>query len=590
MAGRLRLSLLGCALLCSISSIASAQERYALGVFHFNLQYVAGGMVGFSPTPSETDVDSEGVEDLIITESFTPVLELYDKHPSWGVDIELQGYFLDVLAARHPDVLDLLRKLAKRGQIDVVSFHYSDQFFIAYPEEDWRRSQALTAATFEKHDIPLSRTVFCQEGQSGMALAERMAEAGYRNMVWPKNLWTYQHGEFDAAPLYEFGDVRLVVGGKGASYAKGSVDVGVTWTYMDDGELMATGDANPYLLDIFHEKPEKVAEYEAELQSLVDQGYQLVTVDEYVDAVQNRVPLAPMPPLMDGTWQPNSTTAVFKWMGGKSLWPGEHDNEVRTLGSLAHRELVAAETAAKVANLDARETLDSAWRLLALGQVTDATGINPFRGEVEYGIAHLTEALRIARQVIRDAKAGAGGGPFVVDPAAGTFTPGKADELRGEREEPQLALEIVAGDRDVEESWELVGVGLHRVELTIRPGEATLAGVTFPGELTDEWVTTRALDDGELATYLRTDFTFEEFYLALPTGLVSLGPSRFLLKDLGYVHLAAKITRDSGDIAFQDDTLVEGEGATWVFYVYDGDATSALELAQRVNVDRELSR
>lgn len=583
-------SILGFALACSVSSIASAQERYALGVFHFNVQYVAGGMVGFSPTASETDVDNDGVEDLIITESFVPVLELYDEHPSWGVDIELQGYFLDVLAARHPDVLTLLRKLAKRGQIDVVSFHYSDQLFIAYPEEDWRRSQALTAATFEKHDIPLSRTVFCQEGQSGMALAERMAEAGYRNMVWPKNLWTYQHGEFDAAPIYQFGDVRLVVGGKAASYQEGSVDVGVTWTYMDDGELMATGDSNPYLLDVFHVKPEKVAEYEAELQGLVDQGYRLVTVDAYVDAVQNRVPLAPMPPLMDGTWQPSSTTAVFKWMGGKSLWPGEHDNEVRTLGSLAHRELVAAETAAKVANLDARETLDSAWRLLALGQVTDASGINPFRGEVEYGLAHLTEALRIARQVIRDAKTGAGGGPFVVDPAAGTFSPGMADDLRGEPEVPPLELSIVSGDRVVDESWELVSPGLHRVELVIRTGEATKVGVTFPGELTDEWVTTRALDDAKLATYRRTDFAFEEFYLALPTGLISLGPARFLLKDLGHVHLAAKISRDDGDIAFQDDTLVEGEGATWVFYVYDGDAAGALDLAQRMNVNRSLSR
>jgi hypothetical protein len=535
-------------------------------------------------------VDAEGVEDRIITESFVPILELYAAHPSWGVDIELQGYFLDVLAARHPDVLDLLRKLAKRGQIDVVSFHYSDQLFIAYPAEDWRRSHALTRATFEKHDIPLSRTVFCQEGQSGEGLAARMAELGYRNMVWPKNLWSYQHGDFTAAPLYQFGDVRLVVGGKPASYVEGSVDVGVTWTYMDDGELLATGDANPYLLDVFQHEPDKVAEYEAKLQSLEDQGYALVTVDEYVDAVQNRVPLSPMPPLMDGTWQPDSTTAVFKWMGGKSLWPGEHDNEVRTLGAIAHRELVAAETAAQVASLDAREQLDGAWRLLALGQVTDSSGINPFRGEVEYGIAHLTEALRVARQVIRDAKAGAGGGPFVIDPAAGTFSPGDADELRGARSNAPLALTIVAGDREVEERWEQVSPGLHRVELVIRPGEATSAGVTFPGELTDEWLTTRALDDANLVAYKRTDFAFEAFHLALPTGLVSLGPSRFLLKDTARVHLAARIARDDGDISFQDDTLVAGEGASWVFYVYDGDAPSALALAQRMNVNRSVSR
>src|SRR5262245_3015070 len=135
---------------------ARAAEKYAVGVFHFNVQYVAGGMAGFSFLPNpELDLDAETIEDLIVTESFAPVIDLYEKHPTWGVDIELQGYFLDVLAARHPAVLDKLRKLAKAGQIEVVSFHYSDQLFIGFPEEDWEKSQALTKATFDKHDVPL---------------------------------------------------------------------------------------------------------------------------------------------------------------------------------------------------------------------------------------------------------------------------------------------------------------------------------------------------------------------------------------------------------------------------------------------------
>ncbi len=591
MARWLSSAILACAaLVCTAPALG--QERYALGVFHYNIQYVAGGMVGFSPQPSEgLDLDNDVIEDLIVTESFRPILELYEKHPSWGVDIELQGYFLDVLAARHPDVLALLKKLSQSGQIDVVSFHYSDQLFIAYPAEDWRRSQALTAATFAKYEIPLSRTVFCQEGQSGMAMAERMAETGYRNMVWPKNLWTYQHGEFDAAPLYDFGSVFLVAGAKSVAYVDGNLDLGVSWHYMDDGELQATGDLNPYLPDVFKYKPEAVAKYEAELTSLESQGYQLVTVDEYVDAVKNRVVHTPVPSLFDGTWQPNSTNAVFKWMGGKSIWPGEHDNEVRTLGAIAHRELVAAETAAKVAGLDdARDELDSGWRFLALGQVTDATGINPFRGEAEYGIAHLTEATRIARDVIRQAKDRSGGGPFTVDPAAGTMTPGPTTEFVGEAEEPLLTISKVSGDREVTENWQLVSPGLHRVELRFEKGDTEKVGITFPGELSDEWVTTRALDDGHLAVFQRSDFTFEDFNIALPTGLLSLGPSLFLVKDQAWVHLAAKIYRDKGDVEFHDDTLVPGERATWVFYLLEGTADDALALARQLNVERRLSR
>lgn len=575
----------------AFASPGAAQERYALGVFHFNLQYVAGGMMGFSFLPNEAlDLDNDAVEDLIITESFAPVIDLYEKHPKWGVDIELQGYFLDVLAARHPAVLAKLRKLAKSGQIDVVSFHYSDQLFIGYPEEDWRRSQALTQATFVKHDVPLSRTVFCQEGQAGEALAKRMQELGYRNMVWPKNLWSFQHGDQPAEPLYAFGDVFLVQGGKGSTYQQGSLDLGVTWTFLDDGELLATGDLNPYLPDVFKHKPEAVKKYEDELLALEAQGYLIVTVDQYVDAVKDRVPHAPLPPLFDGTWQPNSTTGVLRWLGGKGIWEGERDNEVRSLGALAHRELVAAETAAKVAGLDARAELDGAWRLLALGQVTDASGINPFRGEAEYGIAHCTEALRIARGVIRRAKDAVGQASVSIDPEAGSMTAGAPAELRGEPAAGPFEPSSSSGDRVVTSSWESLGAGHHRLELVIGPGTSTKVSVVFPGELEDELVTTRALDDAALAKYRRSDFTFESFQLALPTGLVSLGKSRFLIKDQGRVHLAAKITRESGDVEMRDETLAAGESATWVFHVVEGTAEQALAVARSVNVNRRLGR
>jgi hypothetical protein len=142
----------------------------------------------------------------------------------------------------------------------------------------------------------------------------------------------------------------------------------------------------------------------------------------------------------------------------------------------------------------------------------------------------------------------------------------------------------------VTESWELVSPGVHRVELVFQKGTSEKISASFPGELSDTWVTTLALADDELATYQRSDFTFEEFYLALPTGLISLGPNLYLIKDQAYIHLAARIQRDSGDIAFQDHTLVPGARATWVFYLYEGTAEGALDLARRINVTPRLSR
>src|SRR3954452_14343120 len=113
---------------------------------------------------------------------------------------------VDALAARHAGVLAKLRGLAETGQVELVSFHYSDQLFMAFPREDWARSVALTRATFAAQGLPLSTTVFCQEGQAGMGMAAAMAGAGYETLVWPKNLFSYQRGDaMPPAPHYRFG-------------------------------------------------------------------------------------------------------------------------------------------------------------------------------------------------------------------------------------------------------------------------------------------------------------------------------------------------------------------------------------------------
>lgn len=574
-------------------------ERWALSMFHFNVQYVAGGLVGYPGYSGE--LRPTEVEDSIIVESLAPVLELYAAHPTWGANIELQGYLLDVLAARHPDTLTLLRDLALAGQIEVVSFHYSDQFFVGYPQIDWERSQALTEATFAAHGVPLGRAVFCQEGQAGMAMAERMAERDYTTMVWPKNLWIEQHGDVVAAPLYRFGELDLVLGGLGASYDDGTLQIETTWTFFDDGELLATGDWNPYFPDLFVHDPAVVAQYEAGLEALEQSGWKIGTVGDYAESLRDRVTLAEPPPLLDGTWQPGSTNGVAKWLGDRSIWalggpPHDRDNHVRSLGYVAHREMVAAEAAAEVAGLDARASLDAAWRLLALAQVTDASGINPYRGEVQYGLAHATEVLRIARDVIEDAKVALGLDQARIDPAAGTMVAGDTDPFAASPiDDGPVAVTATADDptREIAVQWSEVDAN-HRVVAVHfgagDPAASNLVAVRFAGELDDALVTTLALADDAPYTFSRADFAFDRFQLALPLGVVSLGPGRFLIKDMGQVHLAAEVARDVGDIGFHDETLAADEAATWVFHVFDGSATDAIALARRINSLRELVR
>jgi len=582
---------------------AAEPHRYALSMFHFNIQYVAGGLEGFaqflppgSPEIKSWEISDIGVEDGIITQSFEPILDLYLAHPTWGVDLELQGYFLDVLAARHPAVLDKLRSLAVSGQAEVVSFQYSDQLFLAFPREDWERSQARTRETFDRLGVPLSTTVFAQEGQAGTGMARAMAEHGYRVLVWPKNLFSYQHGNFDAAPYYTLGDVDMIAGAQGVSSvvsgSAGDVEIDVNWTFFDDGELLATNGVDPYFTLTFIHKPQAVANYESSVAALEAQGYSVSTIGSYVNEVRGLgVAPAQAPPLLDGTWQPGSTDGLRKWLGGSGLWDAERDDDVRSLQALAHREIVAAQTAAGVAATDAAPLAD-AWRLLDFAEVSDSTGINPFRGEVEYGIGDATEALRIATESIDAAKTKLGAQTLQIDVAGGAVqvnppTPAALPEI-----EPPLQIGVDAGGRTWQQSWTQTAPGVARVEVRFAPGSGPRAkelAVTFPGDSTDI-VYCPALDDQQPVSIPKSAFVFDHYQMALANGLIGLSAARFVVKDMARVHLAATVTPTNGDVMFSDDTVPAEDQVTWVFHVVDGTLDDAVAEANRLNVSPRLTR
>jgi len=566
----------------------AATHKFALSMMHFNVQYVAGGLQGFFSTPDPAiDLDAEQVEDSIIRQSFEPVLDLFLAHPTWGANMEMQGYMLDVMAARHPDVLDKLRTLAKAGRIEVVSFHYSDQIFLAYPREDWERSVTLDQATFAKHDVPLGKAVFCQEGQAGIGMASAMAAHGYETLVFPKNLAAYQHGDAMPLPLYRWGDVNMM-SSSGFDWSSGGEDISVAFWFVDDGELLATGDIDPYIAEKFKKNPAAIAKREQELMDREANGFQIATVSAYVTAAKALVTPAEPPPLLDGTWQPNSTDGISRWLGGFGLWwVDERDNDVRSLGAMAHRELMAAETIAESSGIEAREELDGAWRLLALGQVTDATGINPFRGEVEYGIAHFTEVLRVARDVIDRGKEQAGA-RVRIDTGAGTVDPIDGAPAAPASIAPPFAVEVTSGDRTHEEIWSSLEEGHYVLSVNFGAGDDRSESVLFPGDAGDLVYTPGLLDAPVHVP--RDAFVFDHFELALSDGLIGLASDRYVIKDQARVHVAARILPASGDVLFHDDTAPAGESSTWVFHVVMGTEKKATEVARRVNVTPELVR
>ena len=352
------------------------QTKFALSMFHFNVQYVAGGLVDdehgeFCGPPCE-GWGAEEVEDWIIRETFAPVLTFYLEHPQWKVTFEMQALMLEIIEQRHPEVLADLQEATQAGIVELVSFHYSDQLFLAYPTLDMERSVAITKNLFEQNCVPLSPVVFNQEGQAGEGRHRFMAAHDYEIAVFPVNLFRYVRGG-DAVrwPYYKQHGVDVVVGPGGVAPASG---IEVDWVFFDDGELLAPGKhINPYFAWVGGANPEKLAEYEAKLLDREAAGFKITSISDYVAHLKaQQIEQPEMPPILDNTWQPPSTDSMFRWMGGVGALPNspayEQDNLVRSGNYRARTEVVAAEVFVEAAKATGKDTADEeaklaqAWR------------------------------------------------------------------------------------------------------------------------------------------------------------------------------------------------------------------------------------
>ena len=229
------------------------QKKFALSMFHFNLQYVAGGL--------ETVVDGEiqalcgelckgwtdeKMNDWIVTDTFEPVLDFYMKHPEWRVTFEMQSMMLEWIGERFPALLAKLQQATQAGKVEMVSFHHAAQLFVAFPRRDMERSVEVVRQVFDRYCIPLSGVVFNQEGQAGEGKHAFMADHGYAISVFPKNLYAYVREGEERWPYYRDRGVDVIIGPGSVDPASG---IELAWVFFDDGELLAVP-ASPYLAPV----------------------------------------------------------------------------------------------------------------------------------------------------------------------------------------------------------------------------------------------------------------------------------------------------------------------------------------------------
>src|SRR6267154_113043 len=110
------------------TSRRAAFMKLALGLFHFNVQYVAGDLSSYH---------------RYCTQAVIPFLNTIAQNRNYRVSFEISGSGLEFLSQHYPFAISLLRELIARSQVELVSSTYAPTLWVAFPKLDLVRSIQL---------------------------------------------------------------------------------------------------------------------------------------------------------------------------------------------------------------------------------------------------------------------------------------------------------------------------------------------------------------------------------------------------------------------------------------------------------------
>nr|MDO8114838.1 hypothetical protein [Candidatus Sigynarchaeota archaeon] len=364
----------------------------SLSIYHFNLQYVAG---------------SEKSYHVLITKSFRPFLDFYMAYPQFKASCELQGHMVAFMARYYPDDLAKLVELVmRRKQIELVSVHYSDQIYLAYPRRDLEESMRINDETLNRYSLKRGGTFFAQENFFGPGVIDVMKEHGYKVALLNRHYLRHYQGELQPVPYYERNGVYFLPGGGFSAKSKQQADQSfdnvpdLVFDYWGDGELAFTKGTNylPGHGPSDAKRLQRLALYIRRHKA----GIKTAHCTTYVECLQELgIKPEPLPVVLDGSWNYPSYGGVYLWMGRYRL-PWERDGHIRSDTFVTRAYNLAAEALLSSVDRvapDIAVKLKMAWKHLMLAEVSDSTGQTPNRTEVKYSFME-SELGRAAAVVI----------------------------------------------------------------------------------------------------------------------------------------------------------------------------------------------
>jgi len=545
----------------------AAKEKYAIGLFHFNLQYVAGDYK---------------IERRIIRESLFPVLQFFDQHPQYKSDIEIQGYGIEVLAVEHPDVLALLKKLVQRRQIELVIAHYSDQLFIGYPALDLQRSILLSDEILARYGLERSRVFFGQEFQYSPALATAL-KGKYDVIATSSDPNSWYHGETQPLVNVTYGGdtINALIGG-------GRKELnGMQWSiaFLDDGEEFNTKDYNSDFFRLPAQEKENMDHY----KKLLEDGYQFVTITELVKHIKKdpgyTVPAYPFVP--EGTWH-MKVCGPYMWMGRQRSGV-ETDGITRALSYQARGEVqliealigYAARQGQDVTGL--KKLLQEAWKHLLLSEVSDSSGWDPWLIEVQYTDNEVATTRKLLKDIMEQLwKMLAGTGGWQVNTKTGEIIPAAGKYAPGVLLATPAALPVNFSVSAQSYTVQTGRINDHLYQMDIecmRPADGAVEIVFETAANGLEY----SASCGEGVSVVLPAAWQHDPALALTNGFIYLNNGYSLIKDCTVEHLAATWKVDERKLVFREE-LKEGNPSMHMrFFVVKGSAEDGLRFANQLN-------
>jgi hypothetical protein len=545
--------------------VSPAQEKYAIGMFHFNLQYVAGDY---------------RIESRIIKESLYPVLQFFEKNPKYKSDIEIQGYAIEVLSEEHPEVLSLFKKLINRGQIELVIAHYSDQFFIGYPALDLQKSIEISDKLLSDHGMKRSKVFFGQEIQWTPAYASVLKDK-YDLIVTSSDPHSYYRGKTLPLVNVTYGKDQIL-GLIGAGEKK--LD-GLEWdfAFLDDGEVFNSLDYRSN----FYRVPEQEKLSIDRFRKLEKEGYKFVTMSELATRIKAskgyKVPDYPFVP--EGTWN-MSVCGPYMWMGRQRSGV-EKDGITRAASYRLRGEIMmtdrlvgyAASKGIEVKELQKQMT--DVWKHLLLSEVSDASGWSPLLVEVQYTDNEIANAELLLKEVMSKLKVML---PLTTQPML--------VNTRNELLQPAGAINSAVASASILPV--AFGVRAEKFESTIKKYSENLycleikcrrpldGAVEIVFDTPASGLFYSAGTGEEIAVEIPTDLSHDPAF-TLSNGFIYLNNGFSLIKDCSVEHLAATWKVKEQKLVFREELNKNNPEMNMRFYLLKGNVDEGLALANKLN-------